>query len=208
VRHLLVDISPLRDSVAYRRLWFNDLLSAGASQVSVVALPYQVYALTGSSLLVGLIGLAALIPLLAGAVVAGAITDSFDRRRLLVASQLVAAMCSLGLALLAVASAIQALFYDGDFPLMPGFVLPGVAALVVGLLLVAWTVLRGRVVPAWAGTALLAGAALMVGVNEQTAAILLAVPFGVAWFATGVALLVPRRDRSAATHRASADVQH
>ena len=49
VRHLLVDISPLRDSVAYRRLWFNDLLSAGASQVSVVALPYQVYALTGSS---------------------------------------------------------------------------------------------------------------------------------------------------------------
>ncbi len=101
VRHLLVDISPLRDSVAYRRLWFNDLLSAGASQVSVVALPYQVYALTGSSLLVGLIGLAALIPLLAGAVVAGAIADSFDRRRLLVASQLVAAVCSLGLALLA-----------------------------------------------------------------------------------------------------------
>ena len=92
VRHLLVDISPLRDSVAYRRLWFNDLLSAGASQVSVVALPYQVYALTGSSLLVGLIGLAALIPLLAGAVVAGAIADSFDRRRLLVASQLVAAV--------------------------------------------------------------------------------------------------------------------
>src|SRR6476620_6038465 len=40
--------------------------------------------------------------------------------------------CALGLALLAVASAIQALFYDGDFPLMPGFVLPGVAALVVG----------------------------------------------------------------------------
>ena len=110
-----------------------------------------------------------------------------------------AGACGLGLALLAAATGIQALFYDGDFPLMPAFVIPGVAALVVGLLLVAWTVLRARVVPAWAGTALLVGAALMVGANEQTAAVLLAVPFGLAWFATGVMLLLPSPEREAST---------
>ena len=60
--------------------------SAG-SQFAAVALPYQVYRQTGSSLQVGLIGLAVLGPLLVGALASGAIADAFDRRRLLLASQ-------------------------------------------------------------------------------------------------------------------------
>lgn len=103
MRRYLIDVSPLRDSVAYRRLWSGDLLASGASQLAAVALPYQVYSQTGSSLQVGLIGLAALGPLLLGSLAAGAIADAFDRRRLLVFSQLVAGACCAVLALLSAA---------------------------------------------------------------------------------------------------------
>ncbi len=119
MRGLLVDISPLRDSSAYRRLLSNDLLAAGASQVGVVALPFQIYTLTHSSLLVGLIGLVALVPLLAGAVTAGAIADSFDRRRLLVISQVTAAACL---------AALAALAARGDPPLIALYALAAVQA--------------------------------------------------------------------------------
>jgi hypothetical protein len=110
-----------------------------------------------------------------------------------------AAACGLGIGLLALATGVQALVYDGDFPWMPAFVGPGVAALVVGLALVAWTVLRSRVVPTWAGVALLVGAVLLLGTNEQTAAVLMAVPFGVAWLATGAALMLHRSEGTPAS---------
>ena len=79
---LWVDISPLREFPAYRRLWVGDLVASGGSQFAAVALPYQVYRQTGSSLQVGLIGLAALGPLLVGALASGVIADAFDRQRL------------------------------------------------------------------------------------------------------------------------------
>ena len=66
---------------------------------------------------------------------------------------------------------------------------PGLVAVAVGLGLVGWTVLRSRVVPTWAGIALLVGVLLLVGVNEQNARVLLALPFGMVWLATGVALV-------------------
>ncbi len=49
--------------------------------VTYVALPYQTYQLTHSSLVVGLLGLAELAPLLIAALVGGALADAFDRRR-------------------------------------------------------------------------------------------------------------------------------
>jgi hypothetical protein len=98
---LWIDASPLRDSAAFRRLWSGDLLAACGSQFAAVALPYQVYRQTGSSLQVGLIGLAALGPLLLGSMTAGAIADAFDRRRLLLASQAAQALGCVCLALLA-----------------------------------------------------------------------------------------------------------
>src|SRR6478609_6046978 len=98
---LWVDISPLREYPAYRRLWVGDLVASGGSQFAAVALPYQVYRQTGSSLQVGLIGLAALGPLLLGSMTAGAIADAFDRRRLLLASQAAQAVGCVFLAVLA-----------------------------------------------------------------------------------------------------------
>lgn len=55
--------------------------------VTYVALPYQTYRLTGSSLAVGLLGLAELVPLLVAAFVGGVLADSVDRRRLVIAAE-------------------------------------------------------------------------------------------------------------------------
>ena len=60
---LLVDITPLRVSPAYRRLWLGNTLSYVGTQLTLVAVSLEVFALTGSSFAVGLLGLAALVPL-------------------------------------------------------------------------------------------------------------------------------------------------
>ncbi|HEX9236903.1 MAG TPA: MFS transporter, partial [Actinomycetota bacterium] len=57
IRGLAVDITPLRQSRDYRLLWFGELISLTGRQVTVVALPFQVFLLTHSSLAVGMIGL-------------------------------------------------------------------------------------------------------------------------------------------------------
>ena len=96
---LLVDLGPLRQSQAFRRLWGGYLVSTLGSQLTVVAIPYQVFRLTHSSLDVGLVGLAQLAPVLAGSLFGGSIADAVDRRLLLLCAQLSLAVCSLGLAL-------------------------------------------------------------------------------------------------------------
>ena len=88
LRRAAIDISPLRDSQPFRRLWLGQAVSYFGSMISVVAIPYQVYSLTGSPLLVGLLGLAALVPLFTVPIIGGAIADAVDRRRLLLVSQL------------------------------------------------------------------------------------------------------------------------
>jgi hypothetical protein len=88
-----------------------------------------------------------------------------------------------GVATLAAALTIQSRFYDGDFPLMPVFVIPGGVALAAGFVLFAIAILR--VIPHWAGLVLVVGALALLGVNDQNERILLAVPFGVGWIAVG-----------------------
>lgn len=98
-----------------------------------------------------------------------------------------------GIATLIVSGLVQALAFDGDFLLMPYFVIPGIAALVIGLLLLAAAVLRSGVLPRWAAVALFIGALAMLGFNEQTHRAWLALPFGLAWIAVGYALWVQPR---------------
>jgi MFS family permease len=66
-------------------------------QLTVVAVPFQLFALTGSTLAVGLLGLAQLIPLLVVSTVGGALADAFDRRRLLALAQVALAVTAAGL---------------------------------------------------------------------------------------------------------------
>jgi len=88
VARFAVDLTPLRVSKPFRRLWFGTAVSAIGSQITTVAIPFQLYELTGSTLLVGLLGLAALVPLLTVSFVGGAIADAADRRVVLVVGEL------------------------------------------------------------------------------------------------------------------------
>jgi MFS family permease len=80
---ILVDITPLRESREFRLLFTGQLISTLGTQLTVVAIPYQVYRLTHSTLQVGAISLAQLFPFIAGALMAGPLGDSIDRRRLM-----------------------------------------------------------------------------------------------------------------------------
>jgi MFS family permease len=95
----IVDVAPLRRFPAFRWVWSGSALSQVGSQLTFVAIFYQVYLLTGSSLDVGLVSLAQLAPALLGAMLGGSIADAVDRRKLLVVTQLALAACSAGLAL-------------------------------------------------------------------------------------------------------------
>ena len=96
-RRLLSDVTPLRESPQYRLLYAGELLAFLGSQLTVVAVPLQVYLQTRSSLAVGLVGLAQLGPLLACSLVGGVVVDAVDRRVLLVWVQLARGALSLGL---------------------------------------------------------------------------------------------------------------
>jgi MFS family permease len=95
---LLVDLTPLRRYPRYRQLWFGYLVTTLGNQLTVVAVPFEVFRLTHSSLDVGLVSLAQLGPLIAGSMFGGAIADAVDRRKLLFFTQTSSAACSAGLA--------------------------------------------------------------------------------------------------------------
>jgi hypothetical protein len=83
---------------------------------------------------------------------------------------------------------VQGILYDGDYPLMPLFVIPGVLALVVGFVLLGIAVLRAGVLPRWTAVFLVVGFLAMFGFNDQNAQALLAIPIGIAWVAVGYVL--------------------
>lgn len=98
---MTVDISPLRESRDFRLLLTGVSVSNVGRQVTLVAVPYQVYLMTRSSLAVAMLGLVQILPLVVVSLYAGALADLRDRRRLLLVSQMLLAVSSLALALLA-----------------------------------------------------------------------------------------------------------
>ncbi|HEY2220017.1 MAG TPA: MFS transporter [Gaiellaceae bacterium] len=87
-------MGPLRRHRDFRLLLLGRGVSFLGAMVTYVAIPYQVYHLSGSSLLVGLLGLAELGPLLATAFLGGAFADAFDRRRMVQLTELALAGAS------------------------------------------------------------------------------------------------------------------
>ncbi|MET7476047.1 MFS transporter [Streptomyces sp. NPDC005648] len=81
-RRWAMDTRPLRVP-AYRRLWSSTIVTAVGSQLTAVAVPKQIYDITGSSAWVGAASLAGLLPLIVFALWGGAVADSMDRRKLL-----------------------------------------------------------------------------------------------------------------------------
>jgi len=94
-----VDWSPLKQNRNFRLLVIGQLFSLLGSNVTMVAVPYQVYRETGSSLWVGLASLIQLPFLIAGSLWGGAYGDRYDRRQLLIVGSVISALASAALAL-------------------------------------------------------------------------------------------------------------
>lgn len=93
LRNLQVDLTPLRTSPDFRRLFISGLITAIGSMVTYVAIPFQVAQLTDSFIAVGLIGLCELVPLVVFALLGGSLADTVDRRAMVLLTE--AASCVL-----------------------------------------------------------------------------------------------------------------
>ncbi|WP_395658571.1 MFS transporter [Nocardioides sp.] len=82
LRGMVADTRPLRND-NFRRLWTANIVTVVGAQLTVVAVPAQIYAVTGSSAYVGLTGLFGLVPLVVFGLWGGALADVFDRRTIL-----------------------------------------------------------------------------------------------------------------------------
>jgi MFS family permease len=88
VARLLVDTSPLRASRDFRLLFSGQLVSMLGNQITIVAVAYQVFRLTGSTFQVGAISLVSLPFLVGGSLAGGTVGDVVDKRKLLAWSAL------------------------------------------------------------------------------------------------------------------------
>jgi len=96
--HLIVDTEPLRQAPEFRWLYAGLALAGLGRQFTVVAVPFQVFQLTGSTFLVGMLGLVQLIPILLVSSIGGSLVDAVDRRALLLIAQLATGATAAGLA--------------------------------------------------------------------------------------------------------------
>lgn len=90
----LLDLRPLRSSPAFRRLWIGTTLSGFGSQMTLVAVMYQVWQQTGSTVWTGAVGLAQALPVVVFGLFAGALADRAERRRLALLTTAGCAACT------------------------------------------------------------------------------------------------------------------
>jgi MFS family permease len=159
MRRLLADVTPLRTSPAFRRLWVAGVLSGIGSMMTVFAVALQVYLLTHSSAAVGLIGLADAVPAITCGLLAGGLIDAVDRRRLVLGT-------SVGQLVVSAAFAAQA--FAGLRSLALLYALVGVQSVVGAVSAPAKRTFMPRLLP---GEQVPAGAALtMLGMHASMVA--------------------------------------
>ncbi len=134
-----VDLSPLRASRDYRCLLSAQSISSLGSSITYVVLPWQIYQLTHSSVMVGLVGVAEFVPMLVMALVGGNLADRFDRRGLV-------RIADSGLGLVAVLLMANALRAAPSVPVI--FVLASLSAALSALARPARDSMVPRIVPA------------------------------------------------------------
>ncbi|GAA3591239.1 MFS transporter [Agrococcus terreus] len=121
-RRRLVDLTPLRASPAFARLWFGSAISGIGAQMTIVAVGLQLYDMTASTMAVALVGGIALLPMIVAGLWGGMLADAFDRRRVLLVSSTVGWASVLGLVALSTWDA--ALLAEGERALVwPFYVL-------------------------------------------------------------------------------------
>ena len=119
VKRLALDISPVRESRDYRLLFIGQIVSNLGTQAALVALPFQIFVLSHSAVLVGLLGAFELGPMIVVSLVGGALADRLDRRLLLAIAQL---------AVIAAASALAVASLTGQPPVILVLILGGLLA--------------------------------------------------------------------------------
>jgi len=87
LRLATVDITPLRRHRDFRLLYIGRFVSLFGNQITFVAVPYQVFTLTHSTVAVGLLGVVELAALLTFALLGGALADALDRRLMVLMSE-------------------------------------------------------------------------------------------------------------------------
>ena len=170
MRSLLVDLTPVRVSPAFRRLWLGLSVANLGSQLTVVAVGLQVYALTASTLAVGVLGICALVPLIVFGLYGGALVDHYDRRTVAVVASVVSWVAVLALvaqaavgnehvgvlyALVAVQSAAGAVNSPARSAIIPRLLEPRLMPAANALQTMGWNV--ALTVGPLAGAALVAG---------------------------------------------------
>ncbi|MFF8918231.1 MFS transporter [Streptomyces sp. NPDC015032] len=104
---IFADLTPLRTSPDYRRLWFGNTVSWIGQGMTALAVSLQVYDITGSAFSVGLIGFCSFLPLVVFGLYGGAVADTIDRRKLGLASSAGSFLLSVGLVAATVAGVEQ-----------------------------------------------------------------------------------------------------
>jgi len=95
---LLADITPLRESPPFRRLWWGQGLASIGSQFTAMAVALEIYAITKSTFMVGLLGVFSLVPLVILGLYGGSWTDRHDRRLVALIASCVMWAATIGLA--------------------------------------------------------------------------------------------------------------
>ncbi|KIZ15504.1 MFS transporter [Streptomyces natalensis] len=98
LKRALIDVTPLRSSAPFRRLWIGQALSGFGGQMTLVAVMFQVWQMTKSTTWTGAVGLAQAIPLVALGLFAGSLVDRVDRRKFYLLTIGGQAVCALLLA--------------------------------------------------------------------------------------------------------------
>ncbi|MBM7472017.1 MFS family permease [Subtercola frigoramans] len=100
-RSRFVDLTPLRRSPAFARLWVGGAISGIGGQMTIVAVGLHIYSITQSTFAVSLVGVFALVPMIVFGLYGGVLADTFDRRRVALISAIVAWLSTVSLATLA-----------------------------------------------------------------------------------------------------------
>jgi hypothetical protein len=180
-----VDLSPLRESPAFARLWFGNTISGIGGQMTIVAVGLQIYHLTGSTFSVALVGGIALIPMILAGLYGGMLADAFDRRLILFVAACIAWATTI---------ALVTLTLTGVHEVWPYYLVTtvnAVAVTVIGAVRAAVTprILPLRLVPAAAALTGIANG-LMVTVGPAVAGVLVA-SVGFAWtYSVDIALFL------------------
>ncbi|MGW3271848.1 MFS transporter [Streptomyces kronopolitis] len=125
LKRTLIDVTPLRSSPPFRRLWIGQTLSGFGSQMTLVAVMFQVWQMTTSPTWTGAVGLAQAVPLIALGLFAGSLVDRVDRRKFYLLTTSGQAVCSLLLALQGVLGHVPAAGVLGLVALQSCFVAGG-----------------------------------------------------------------------------------